>query len=75
MYDIRILNDEIINFMKIFTERGYTIYNDDCIKVMHQLITQGVKVDAVICDPPYGKQYYIGITLYLLTKCGNVLRN
>ncbi len=55
MYDIRILDDEIINFMKIFTERGYTIYNDDCIKVMHQLITQGVKVDAVICDPPYGK--------------------
>lgn len=55
MYDIRILNDEIINFMKIFTERGYTIYNDDCIKVMHQLITQGVKVNAVICDPPYGK--------------------
>lgn len=26
----------------------------DCLEVMDQLIKEGVKVDAIICDPPYG---------------------
>ena len=30
------------------------LYCGDCIDVMHQLIKDGVKVDAVIADPPYG---------------------
>lgn len=30
------------------------LYNDDCLKVMDKLITEGVKVDAIIADPPYG---------------------
>ena len=30
------------------------LYNGDCIDVMNQLISEGVKVDAVITDPPYG---------------------
>lgn len=30
------------------------LYNGDCLEVMQQLIEQGVKVDAVITDPPYG---------------------
>lgn len=30
------------------------LYNGDCIEVMNQLISEGVKVDAVITDPPYG---------------------
>lgn len=30
------------------------LYNGDCLKVMDELIEQGVKVDAVITDPPYG---------------------
>lgn len=33
---------------------GLQLYNGDCIEVMRQLIDQGVKVDAVICDIPYG---------------------
>jgi site-specific DNA-methyltransferase (adenine-specific) len=32
----------------------YKLYNGDCLAVMDKLIEQGVKVDAVICDPPYG---------------------
>jgi len=39
----------------MFEDKRYLLYNDDCIKVMHQLISEGIKVDAVICDPPYGK--------------------
>jgi site-specific DNA-methyltransferase (adenine-specific) len=31
-----------------------TLYRGDCLNVMPWLIEQGVKVDAVICDPPYG---------------------
>ena len=30
------------------------IYQGDCIDIMHQLINNGVKVDAVITDIPYG---------------------
>ena len=31
-----------------------TIYNGDCLEVMDYLIKQGIKVDAIITDPPYG---------------------
>lgn len=30
------------------------LYNGDCLEVMDRLIEQGVKVDAIITDPPYG---------------------
>ena len=30
------------------------LYNDDCITVMKQLISKGVKVDCIITDLPYG---------------------
>ena len=30
------------------------IYHGDCLQVMDKLIEKGVKVDAVITDPPYG---------------------
>ena len=39
--------------MKIKTD-NYEIYKGDCLEVMDKLIEQGVKVDCVICDPPYG---------------------
>lgn len=31
----------------------YTIYNDDCFKIMDDMIYRGVKVDCIITDPPY----------------------
>lgn len=33
---------------------SYKLYNGDCMEIMDKLIEDGVKVDAVICDPPYG---------------------
>ena len=30
------------------------IYHGDCIHIMNRLINSGIKVDAIICDPPYG---------------------
>jgi len=30
------------------------LYNGDCLEVMDKLIEQGIKVDAIITDPPYG---------------------
>ena len=31
----------------------YKLFNGDCLEVMDKLIEEGVKVDAIICDPPY----------------------
>jgi site-specific DNA-methyltransferase (adenine-specific) len=39
--------------MNILTE-NYKLYLGDCLEVMDKLIEQGVVVDAIICDPPYG---------------------
>ena len=39
--------------LKIITD-NYIIYQGDCLEIMDQLIKQNVKVDAIICDPPYG---------------------
>ena len=33
---------------------GYEIYNGDCLEVMDRLIEEGIKVDCIITDPPYG---------------------
>jgi len=30
------------------------LINGDCLEEMDKLIADGVKVDAIICDPPYG---------------------
>ena len=39
--------------MDILTE-NYKLYLGDCLEVMDRLIEEGVVVDAIICDPPYG---------------------
>jgi DNA modification methylase len=33
---------------------GIKLIQGDCLEAMDKLIEEGVKVDAVICDPPYG---------------------
>jgi DNA modification methylase len=33
---------------------GFDIYQGDCLDIIPQLIAEGVEVDAVITDPPYG---------------------
>lgn len=35
-------------------EYNYKLYKGDCLEVMDKLIEEGVKVDAIITDPPYG---------------------
>ena len=30
------------------------LYNDDCLKIMDELIKNDIKIDAIITDPPYG---------------------
>ena len=32
----------------------YKIYNGECLEVMDKLIEEGVKVDCILTDPPYG---------------------
>lgn len=38
----------------ISEDKNIKIYNGDCLEVMDKLIELGVKVDAIITDPPYG---------------------
>ena len=38
----------------IVEKENYKLYQGDCLEVMDKLIEQGVKVDAIITDPPYG---------------------
>lgn len=33
----------------------YKLYNGDCLDIMDELIEKGIKFDAIITDPPYGK--------------------
>lgn len=35
---------------------NYKLYQGDCLEVMDKLIEEGVKVDCVITDPPFGKE-------------------
>ena len=35
----------------------YKIYNGDCLEVMDKLIEDGVKVDCILTDPPYGMNF------------------
>ena len=39
--------------MKIETDK-YKLYRGDCLEVMDELIKEGILVDAIITDPPYG---------------------
>ena len=32
----------------------YKLYNGDCLKIMDKLIEEGIKVDMILTDPPYG---------------------
>jgi DNA modification methylase len=38
----------------VVSNDGIDLYNGDCLEVMDYLISQNIKVDAVITDPPYG---------------------
>lgn len=35
----------------------YKLYQGDCLRIMDELINDGVKVDAIISDPPYGMDF------------------
>ena len=42
-----------INELEIITD-NYSIYQGDCLEVMDKLIEEGIKVDMILTDPPYG---------------------
>lgn len=35
-------------------EERYKLYHGDCLEAMDKLIEDGIKVDMILCDPPYG---------------------
>jgi predicted RNA methylase len=40
--------------MKRDKKMKYKLYNGDCLEMMDKLIEEGIKVDMVLTDPPYG---------------------
>lgn len=37
-----------------YGDSNYVLFQGDCLEVMDHLIEQGMKIDAIITDPPYG---------------------
>lgn len=56
----------------------FEIFNEDCIKVMKDLVEQGITVDAIICDPPYDIKYDywdVGLNIQDISKlCYSLLK-
>lgn len=38
-------------------DKSIRLYNGDCLEVMNKLIKNGVRVDCVVTDPPYGMNF------------------
>ena len=51
---MRQLGDQLIEKAEDEKMRKMRLINGDCLKEMDNLISEGVKVDAIITDPPYG---------------------
>ena len=62
-----------------YGDSNYDLFQGDCLEVMDYLIEQGIQIDAIITDPPYGwNQVQLpvsGIRLYLWTRCGRESTN
>lgn len=54
-------------------EQGFenVVYNCDCLQLMKEMVKQGIVVDWLITDPPYG----IGIDGQKLSICSNPKHN
>lgn len=37
-----------------YGDSNYALFQGDCLKVMDYLIEQGIQVDCILTDPPYG---------------------
>ena len=64
--------------MKIIQINNSILINEDCLKAMDFLIEKGVKVDAIITDPPYGTtacKWDSVIPLDKMWECLNKLLN
>ena len=53
-----------------YGDSNYALFQGDCLEVMDYLIEQGIQIDAIITDPPYGWNQELllvsGIVLYHL---------
>lgn len=56
-------------------DKSIRLYNGDCLEVMDKLIENGVKVDAIITDPPYNSTDCEWDSIIPLDKMWNSLKN
>ena len=38
----------------MFENTNYELFLGDCLEIMDKLIEEGIKVDCILTDPPYG---------------------
>lgn len=38
----------------IFEEKDYELFYGDCLEIMYRLVSENIKVDMILTDPPYG---------------------
>ena len=38
-------------------KENYKLYNGDCLEIIDKLIEEGIKVDCILTDPPYGMEF------------------
>jgi site-specific DNA-methyltransferase (adenine-specific) len=60
--------------MKLCGEKMFDLYNGDCLEIMQELIEKGVKVDAIITDPPYGTSRCKWDSIIPLDKMWNLIK-
>ncbi len=53
MFFYKWIGGDKITCKPYYSTNNGVLYNGDCLKVMDELIKDGVKVDAIITDPPY----------------------
>lgn len=73
---------DIKNIKPFYKNGFFSLYREDCLKVMDQMIEKGIQVDCIITDPPYEIAFMdkgwdnTGITFQVETweKCLKVLK-
>ena len=48
------------------------LFNNDCIKIMQEMVDKGLKVDAIISDPPYELENHGGTKSAMAKRAAKV---
>lgn len=64
-------DDALMDYSKEYSHKDINISNINCLEYMDKLLQDGIKVDMVLTDPPYGIDYQNNYTLNKHKKIEN----